>query len=293
MDVFPDRYATVPDAIAFPTDYNIEGARRQLIGAIRSRGNTDAIISPIWAMMPMIVLIVGTLLGMILIIVELGRSGLLLGIGTASPSEVLDAMLGGIVFSLITSLIAAILFAILTHRLVERQNEHYEREAHLMMGVMSFLRASAGSPQRETMIAEELAVINNLYNQAKIEEQNHSPILWAVVIALSLFILGVFGVILMFYMFYFLTVTMCKHDRRWMTFVAQTRSAFAKLGYRPFSPCWARPLPDRSFGIYLVLSILTLGLFIIYWWYILGSDPNEHFREQWNFEDQIIEVIRQ
>jgi hypothetical protein len=32
---------------------------------------------------------------------------------------------------------------------------------------------------------------------------------------------------------------------------------------------------------------LTGGLFLIYWYYVLIKDLNEHFRAQWQFEDQI------
>jgi hypothetical protein len=51
-------------------------------------------------------------------------------------------------------------------------------------------------------------------------------------------------------------------------------------------PSW-KTLPERSFFIYLILTLLTCGLFLIYWYYVLIKDLNDHFGAQWQFEDQI------
>jgi hypothetical protein len=39
----------------------------------------------------------------------------------------------------------------------------------------------------------------------------------------------------------------------------------------------------REFGVFLALSIVTLGLFWFYWWYVLVSDYNVFFdiSERW------------
>ena len=50
--------------------------------------------------------------------------------------------------------------------------------------------------------------------------------------------------------------------------------------------------PDRNTIMYFVLTVLTLGLFEIYWLYTLINDPNEHFREHRIIEAKILEALK-
>ncbi|MEI6797346.1 MAG: DUF4234 domain-containing protein, partial [Methanomassiliicoccales archaeon] len=60
-----------------------------------------------------------------------------------------------------------------------------------------------------------------------------------------------------------------------------------QMGVNIMMPSW-KTLPERSFVIYLVLTIVTLGLFMFYWVYVIIKDMNEHMKNQWAFEDQLL-----
>ena len=64
------------------------------------------------------------------------------------------------------------------------------------------------------------------------------------------------------------------------------RNALSKLGFPAGRPFTIQRLPERSFALYLVLTIFT-GIFVYYWLYALVKDPNEHFKYQWEFEDNL------
>jgi len=49
-----------------------------------------------------------------------------------------------------------------------------------------------------------------------------------------------------------------------------------KLGKVVVNPSY-KALPSGSFVLYYILSIITLGLFEFYWYYVLTKDFNEHF----------------
>lgn len=49
-------------------------------------------------------------------------------------------------------------------------------------------------------------------------------------------------------------------------------------------------LPDRSMILYVILTIFT-GIFALYWLYVLVKDPNDHFANQWRFEDSLVAAI--
>jgi hypothetical protein len=92
-------------------------------------------------------------------------------------------------------------------------------------------------------------------------------------------------------MFSFLGSTMLDHDQRWSRFSTAARAALSKLGFPSGRPFVVSRLPERSFVIYLLLSFVTFGIFFYYWLYTLAKDPNEHFRNQWAFEDNVLSSL--
>ena len=92
-------------------------------------------------------------------------------------------------------------------------------------------------------------------------------------------------------MLYFLTKYTFDHDRRLNTFVQNAQLAGAQVGLDLAQPNW-KPIHKRGFVLYLVLSIVTLGLFAIYWLYTLITDMNEHFDNEWQFEDLLFREIQ-
>jgi len=115
------------------------------------------------------------------------------------------------------------------------------------------------------------------------EEREKSAVVW---IVLSIITLGILGI----YVLYFLTKDPPNHDHRQLSFMQQAQSAASKLGMTVVVPTW-KSLPDRSFFLYFILTIVTAGLFGIYWYYVLFKDFNEHFKAQWVFEDQLVSTI--
>jgi hypothetical protein len=71
-----------------------------------------------------------------------------------------------------------------------------------------------------------------------------------------------------------------------MAFMQQVQSAFSKFEKTVVFPFW-KSLPDRSYFLYLILWFIT-GLFSLYWNYVLITDFNDHFRAQWQVEDQLL-----
>lgn len=81
-----------------------------------------------------------------------------------------------------------------------------------------------------------------------------------------------------------------EHDKRTREFTAAfcdvCRSFDIKLV--PTS----RTVGYRSFKVFAVLTVVTLGFFSIYWVYLVFNDMNKHFLEQWRFEDGLLRNVR-
>lgn len=77
-----------------------------------------------------------------------------------------------------------------------------------------------------------------------------------------------------------------EHDRRWTVFMQQVQSGGALVGFAPSLPSWKASVP-RPVPIYLLISLAFMP-FLTVWYAGLIKDLGEHFRLQWQFEDQLV-----
>lgn len=182
-------------------------------------------------------------------------------------------MLLGLGFLLL--IVGAIIGVYLLYVLISRRNAHFERTTMLYELISSYV----GSPRlRDTVI--------RMKNEQG-DEKN--PVLWIVLYFLSSLV-PILGLIVIIYIFHFLNKDFVKHDRNERIFLEQLSEVLPIGGVLSLSKIGR--FPDRNTIVYLVLTVLTLGLFEIYWFYTLINDPNEHFREHRIIEAKIIEALK-
>ena len=202
--------------------------------------------------------------------------GLSLGFFSANNAAAAGGALAGFVGGLV---VAIILFVLPWYRLMKRRNGHFRRDRILREGLINYIRGMAAERGMEAKMTVELATMTAIHSEANGEEDEKSPVLW---IVLSIITFGLLGL----YVWYFLTKDPHKHDVRQLAFMQQVQSSFSKLEKTVVFPFW-KSLPDRSYFLYLILWIIT-GLFALYWNYVLITDFNDHFRAQWQVEDQLL-----
>lgn len=91
---------------------------------------------------------------------------------------------------------------------------------------------------------------------------------------------------------WFLTVDYRRHSVRQRELSDTIAEAVRLVTGKSVSIVDESVLPDRNFWVYLLLTILSLGLFGIYWQYVLFNDPNTHFARQAFAEDQTVSYLR-
>lgn len=298
-----------------PDDPRLVTAEDDLQKAIRSRRASDAIIEPLWAFVPLILSIVGAI---VFFAIFVSRIQSLVGTTGSTPNDVLSPFRDAFIVIIFFSVASIAIFVLITYKLVKRRNDHFSREHEVKMALVKLVRSAAWSPER----------LNNVHLELRIMEQGlggytrRDPVFWSFAIALgatSVFgiltffwlptspnqagiiflsiglsaLIGFVSFVLMIYMFYWLGKDVKEHDLRWFEFSHYARKAMSKLGFPyPSSLGYGiSSLPDRSFAIYLILTIF-FSPFVYYWWYTLIKDPNDHFRSQWVFEDETITAIR-
>jgi hypothetical protein len=203
-------------------------------------------------------------------------SGFAIGFGAGSRT---GGLTGGLI-GLIGGVIVLIILSLLPwYKLIRRRSEHFRRDRILREGLITYIRGIASERGIEAQMNTEIATMMTVHSESSGEEEEKSAILW---IVLSIITFGLVGI----YVSYFLTKDPHGHDVRQLAFMQQVQSSFQKLQKTIVFPFW-KAIPSRSFFLYLVLTWLT-GLFALYWNYALISDFNNHFKAQWQIEDQLV-----
>ncbi|MBX5320477.1 MAG: hypothetical protein ACQXXG_00600 [Candidatus Bathyarchaeia archaeon] len=137
--------------------------------------------------------------------------------------------------------------------LIERRNEHFRRQKEL-----------------ESLI---LSVLKNRGVNLEIEGDNfldRNSLLWAASIVL---------IVPIFFAAYFLSKDLLLHEKRQMAL------------FRKIFP--DEPVIEQKINLKfcMTITLATLGVGIIHWFYKIFNAYNNHFKEQWRIEDKIVELI--
>jgi len=200
---------------------------------------------------------------------------------TPQPSPIFIPLLIWAILLPLLGIIGFIVSIILIYMLVQRRNTHFKRQIFLFDDIVAAVRAIA---IKKGVNAEvELASCQRTVREAKAEETEKSAVLWAILSAI-IFLAD-------WYVRYFLMKDFYKHERKEEGFWEDISKALDKCGVKFSMPRRMATLPDRSFVLYLILTIITLGIFGIYWIYVLLKDPNEHFEYHIKIEDELLSTL--
>src|SRR6266487_1203405 len=255
-------------------------------------------MSAAWIMVPLFQIL--SIVILVITIIAIVFSGILSGVGPTTSGSVfaLAAIVGLLVIFLFVSFVLSIFFAVMLYRLVSRRNNHFARQLFIyedLEGTAKELAAKKGID-----VSLSLDNLRRLKREAQSDEISRDAALWSVILVFaagfsipSLACNGFAGVSLIavfaqYYVYYFLMKDWFRHERREDIFVYELARLFAAVGINLNLPRRSLPTPDRSFVVYLVLTIVTLGFFGVYWVYVLLTDPNNHLRYQAMVEDTIM-----
>jgi hypothetical protein len=244
---------------------------------IRMRAETDSMMSNAWLLI--------YLLPFILILLVLALVFVAFFFTTTTSGQTTTVQFAPVLASLVLvyGFVIVIFVAniILIYRLARRRNAHFKRQIFLFEDVVTAVKAIAMRKSIDVEVG--LASGDRTVREAKAEETEKSAVLWA--------ILSVITGIAVFYVWYFLMKDFYKHERREDGFWEDMNKTLDKCGVKFSWPRRTEVMPDRSFALYFILTLVTLGLFGIYWVYVLLKDPNEHFKYHVQIEDQLLAAL--
>ena len=199
---------------------------------------------------------------------------------TLGPEAALPALVGIFLVPLL-ALISFVVSIILTYKLVKRRNTHFKRQVFLFEDLISVVKSLATKKKVDVEVG--LSSCERTVRETKAEETEKSAALWAILSAVI--------PLALWYVYYFLMKDFYKHERREDGFWEDISKVLDKCDIKFSAPRRTEILPNRSFVLYLILNIITAGLFGIYWLYVLLKDPNEHFTYHIQIEDELLSTL--
>jgi hypothetical protein len=181
----------------------------------------------------------------------------------------------------LTILVNFMVFTICTYLLVNRRNTHFRRQKLLSEDIIAVVNSLAKIKYVEAEI--NLLTLERSLREASIEETEKSPILWAILSAIVPFV--------QLYVYYFLMKDFYVHEQREYGFWKDLSRILNKFGVNFFVPRRTENIPCRSFVLYLILTIVTVGLFVLYWFFVMLKDPNKHFKYHVEAENHLLSTL--
>ena len=181
----------------------------------------------------------------------------------------------------LTWLTTATVSLFFTYFIVNRRHTHFNRQKKLFTEIISTIRSVATT--QDVDVSEDLVLLEQNVNQANADKTEKNPILWAVLFTFVPFI--------SLYVYYFMMTDFYNHEQFENRFWETTSNALNKLGINFSVPQRIQPMQNRSFVMYLILTIVTVGLFGVYWLYALLEDPNMHFKQHVPVETQLLTAL--
>jgi len=258
----------------------IENVRKD----IRMRAESDPLMSKAWLLVyliPILAIILGVLVAVFWVIAIATAPMLPVPSGPIGPELIVAPFVIWIALLYLLVIVGFIVSIVLIYKLVKRRNTHFKRQQFLFEDIVSALRAIA--KKKEVNVEVEVSSCERTVREVKAEETEKGAVLWAILSAII--------ILAHWYVNYFLMKDFYKHERREDGFWEDVKSVLNKMDVTFSLPRRTEVMPDRSFVLYLILTIITLGLFGIYWLYILLKDPNEHFNYHIQVEDELLSAL--
>lgn len=195
----------------------------------------------------------------------------------AAPAFIL-VILSGLSIMMLAGFLGALITIYLVYVWLKRINGHFHRVRELYRNTVAYLDKLGYSDDSRRMSD----LLRDLEYRMGGEK---SPVLWAILV----FLIG----ILIWYVLYVVTDSLKKlgSGETDMTDIVGNMARQYNLGGFTYDVRSLERVPDRNVILYIVLSIVTLGIFQIYWMYAVTVDLNKHFRDHKEVEREFIQIL--
>ncbi|WP_048061451.1 DUF4234 domain-containing protein [Hyperthermus butylicus] len=258
------------------------------IRSLVERARETDYVMPIWLPYLPLLIVLASMFGIFIVLaaseakpvweIRHGEPGF--AVGEYSRDNVEFALDIGAIFLFLAMLIAGLIVqAYVVYKWIDRRNKHFARTHALYENIVEYLEALG-------IQEPEIAQMRSIVQEMRYREPHRSPVLWLILIIIPVTIVSL---IAQLYVYHFLTRDYYEHEVREQMFYRQLSELLKRHGVYLEPP--EQTVPDRNTVLYIILSIVTLGLFFLYWVYVMTEDPNRHFTAHSGVEQNLIRAL--
>ena len=250
-------------------------AKLNMIKYYRHLAKDTDYIMPLWLpFLPAILAIIGFFAWLFMVLASMGLGYVR---PTISPSLMRSPIAAsGFGAFLVSIIVAAMINIYVLYKWISRRNDHFKRVRKLYREMVDLLNSISKDKK-----PAGLATLESIVKEMEIEETERSAIIWIILTFIASFLL--------LYIYHFLNRDFYKHELRESMMAENLSQVLKELGSTKIPRKLSfETIPKRNTVLYIVLTLLTLGVFTLYWIYTITKDPNEHFKLHRIWEDDII-----
>jgi len=164
------------------------------------------------------------------------------------------------------------------YQLVRRSRDHNRRRLEELEGATALAWERAQSSGRADELRPQFERLGAEMNVLRAMTTDfRDPIIWLII---CLLVSGIGQIIV----YVLLDQDLVKHDRAERAVEADLVSIYGALGADLPAPVGA-PKGNHSYAGRIVATIFSFGLYMLWWQYNIMEEGNEHFEENWAWED--------
>jgi hypothetical protein len=178
------------------------------------------------------------------------------------------------------------------YQLARRSKEHNLRRMELLDAATTF----AWEQAQAKGLAEELRPSFDTIGQhmgalRQVSTEFRDPTVWMVLYIVATFVSLGFVVDMILYVL--LDGDLVKHDYAEGAIENELATIYDRLGAPVARPDPGRLKQRHNYGARIAVSILTCGIYLLWWTYDIMVEGNNHFRHNWSWEDSLAHSTQQ
>jgi hypothetical protein len=173
-----------------------------------------------------------------------------------------------------------------TYQLMRRSRDHNLRRTEMLDAATAFAwqqaetrGLSAELQPNFGRIAAELTVLRQKSTEFR------DPVVWT--------LLSIIGGIVHLIMYIILDGDLVDHDRAEGAIESELSTIFARLGTNVPGPDPSRMKGKHQYGLRILATIASCGLYSLWWQYDMMTEGNTHFEHAWRWEDGLVAGVQQ
>lgn len=175
----------------------------------------------------------------------------------------------------------------LFYQLMRRSRDHNRRRLELLDGATAFAWEQASSQGlAEALRPNFERIAGHLQTMRAMTTDFRDPAIWLLISIVASSIAHIIAFVL-------LDGDLIKHDRAEGAVESELSEIYARLGQPIAPPDPARVKSPDNYAGRIVATVLTCGVYSLWWWVDQQRDGDAHYAQNWPWEDSLAQAVQQ